>query len=687
MASARNISGSKLRVGIVGCGRVARHHARFVAQSGMAQIVGLADPDRASAASLGENFGVKNIHGTIEELLGSTPIDVVHIVSPPAHHYIQSAAAIENGSHVLVEKPMTLSTAETEGLYDRAEKKGVLVCPDFIQLFHPLFQQALSTIRSRELGEVVHLDCRLNDNFVGPELKESQDLHWSCKLPGGLLHNYITHLLYLALYWLGSPGEIIVRPRSFGHLPQDLTDYLEIDIEGSKATASIILSCALQPPAYCVKILCERGEVNIDFESATLVLKSQPRLPKAVDRATTNFRQSYQLAIAGLKNGFDFARGKLVPYQGLQNLIPLFYHSIIDRTESPISPELAKDVSKVEEIIFASGGKFQVDTSGRQSRQCVTQAAKVLVTGAAGYVGVEVVRQLVNQGYYVRALVRPLSHTRHLEELGVEIVYGDVRDATAVKSAVKGMEIVVHLAAASHGSDAFVIDTCVNGTRNISDAAKAEHVKRVLYMSSMSVYDYSKLNDGDRITENSPLEEFPEFRGAYSLAKRKAEEIALNQLSSQSPAWTILRPSIIVCSHRDLLSQLGMRVGKFLLYPGKPDKAIRYVSLEDVAHACTRIIKEVNTLGKIYVLSSPEDLTIRQYLRNQSRNDRNHIRLIRIPYWFALLGLSSALALRRSVHQALAVSKARLAVVYRNVSVDSGRLKEQIGFEARIKTL
>jgi FlaA1/EpsC-like NDP-sugar epimerase len=73
--------------------------------------------------------------------------------------------------------------------------------------------------------------------------------------------------------------------------------------------------------------------------------------------------------------------------------------------------------------VFAQAGKLSVNVCDRPSQQAaITRQEKVLVTGATGYVGSEVVSQLVNEGYYVRALVRGLSHTELLERLGVELV-------------------------------------------------------------------------------------------------------------------------------------------------------------------------------------------------------------------------------------------------------------------------
>ena len=142
---------------------------------------------------------------------------------------------------------------------------------------------------------------------------------------------------------------------------------------------------------------------------------------------------------------------------------------------------------------------------------------RVPVTGANGYVGWQVVQALVEDGYYVRTLVRPTSVPERLKQLGVEVFLGDVRRLEDVSTAADGMQVIIHLAAGMKGSQEFMVDTCVRGTQNVAAAAALQRVQRVIYMSSFSVYDFAKLHDGADITETSPLEEQPESRGAYSL--------------------------------------------------------------------------------------------------------------------------------------------------------------------------
>ena len=674
-----------LRVGIVGCGYVAEHHIRFIAQTKNGRVVGLADQDEVNARRLAQAHGVHNVYGSLQELLDLTPLDVLHILTPPAYHYDHAREALKRGIHVLVEKPCTLEARQTEELYQLAKEKGVLLCPDFIQLFHPIFQQAASIINSGRLGRVTYVEAHLSLDLNVPELREAKGLHWSYRLPGGVLHNYITHPLYLTLYWAGTPHSITVNAKSHGVLPQGLTDHLVIFLEGERCSASVVLSAAIQTEPYYVQVFCERGVILVDFDTSAVLVTEKSSLPRPIRRATSNFMQAWQRSAWAVKNIFNFARGKLVPYQGLQNLIPSFYSSIKDRTESPVLPELCISVTRVEEAIWAKGGKFQLDKSVRPSKQvAVNRPERILVTGAAGYVGSHVVHELVKNGYYVRALVRELSRTEEIEKLGVQLVYGDVRDLSSLIKATEEMDIVVHLAAASRGTQGFVLDSCVEGTKNVAEAARIGGAERVIYMSSMSIYDYLRLRDGDVITEQSPLEEFPESRGTYSLAKRRGEDVALSHLQEESPSWTILRPSVIVGKGHDIFLPAGVKIGQFLICPSAAQKHLRLIHVEDVAEAIIELIRDDGTRGRMFTLSQPESLSLREYVEGYIRvNGHKNLRVVYFPYWLASLGMRGTTVLARLLGKKLNLNQRRLAYLYRDIYANSQALKDQTGWRPR----
>lgn len=678
----KNTQHSELRVGIAGCGHVAEHHARFLQAIPGVRLVGIADVNQEAARRFAESYGAPTVSNSVEKLLDTEQLHVLHVTTPPAFHYSAARAGLERGTHVFLEKPMAFTVAEVADLYERAAAARVQLCPDFINLFHPRMQQVLQLVESGQLGGVTHVDTELCLN-LRDELRDAEGLHWSHCLPGGLLRDYTSHVLYLALYFAGWPREIHVIRKATGILPQGLTDHLLAEVEGENCTASILLSSLSKRPTYRLRLICENGSAEVDFDSQVALVRPKSAVPRKIALATGNFLSSWSLSVQAAGNIFNFVRGKLVPYAGLQVLLPRFYNSIRTGAPLPVSRELATAVTFAEESIFA-GATPTLAVRGCVAASTQTTAnrmERVLVTGASGYVGTKVVRALVRGGYWVRALVRPTSNVERLKQLGVEIFLGDVRSFEDVNEAAAGMDFVAHLAAGVQGSQQSIVDSCVCGARNVARAASLQRVRRVLYMSSLSVYDFTRLRDGQEITAESALESDPESRGAYSIGKRLAEDVALSQLSSQGPAWTILRPSLIVGGGRDLIAPLGTSLGNTVLCMSSRRKYLALVHVEDVAMAVVKILQNDNTSRQVYTISDPEDLTVAGYIKRLRQGRHRDLRVIYIPYAVTHGGMLLARAARKLTGFGPALTKRRLLSVYRSYRCDSAPLFHDLGWQ------
>ncbi|MBV9765050.1 MAG: Gfo/Idh/MocA family oxidoreductase [Acidobacteriaceae bacterium] len=669
-----------MKVGVVGCGRVSEHHLRFLTAHPGTQVVGLVDVNLENARALGGKHGVSAVYSNLEEFLETARPDVVHIATPPDFHYAQAKEAIQHGVHVLVEKPTALSAAETADLYERAEANGVTICPDFSQLFHPSMQHAMALIQSGRLGPVIRCEANLTLDVNIRETREAQGLHWSYQLPCGIFHNYITHPLYLALHFVGRPKQVLTTPRSFGALPQGLTDHLEISLEGERISGRVVVSFAASR-AYYVKIFCKKGTIFVDFENVVTVVQQDSRLPRAINRVSGNFRAAYQLSKGSIGNVIYTLRKKLVPYHGLRTLIEQYYASLREGKTPPVSRDLTLAVGEAEEAIHSAAGKIHLDLSSRPSRQeDISRPEKLLVTGGTGHLGVELVRQLVRSGYYVRALVRPLSRIEDLERLGVEIVYGDIRNDNAVRDAANQTDIIIHVAAGLRGSRNFILESCVQGIRNIVEAAKSNRVKRVIYVSSMSVYDFNSIPNGSTVTELSPLEVHPELRGASSMAKREAEDIALEQIGHGDPAWTILRPTGFFGNGHKLSITLGVRMGSFLICLGTGSKRLRLIHVADVSDAIIKVIENTGTENRVFNVAHQDRLTLGRYIKNCVRKS-GRVHVVYIPYWVAYLGLLGIRALRRITGKGPSMNVQRLRYLYSSIEVDSRPLREETAWQ------
>ena len=171
----------------------------------------------------------------------------------------------------------------------------------------------------------------------------------------------------------------------------------------------------------------------------------------------------------------------------------------------------------------------------------MSEAARVLVTGASGFVGSAVARKLVERGFAVRALVRPQSPRAHLADLDLEYAVGDLREPESVRSAMAGVRYVFHVAADYRlwaREPAEIERNNMASTRHIMQEAMRAGVERVVYTSSVATLDCH----GGRIAEEiHPLHESHAI-GAYKRSKVKAERL-VEELVGQGLPAVIVNPS------------------------------------------------------------------------------------------------------------------------------------------------
>ena len=173
---------------------------------------------------------------------------------------------------------------------------------------------------------------------------------------------------------------------------------------------------------------------------------------------------------------------------------------------------------------------------------------KILITGADGFIGSHLTEELVRQGYDVRAFVMYNSFNSWgwLDSISLEIrenldiFSGDIRDPNGVRQAMKGCDVVLHLAAliaipySYHSPDTYV-DTNIKGTLNVLQAARDQELSRVIHTSTSEVYGTAQFVP---ITEEHPLQ----GQSPYSATKIAADQLAYSFYSSFNLPVSIIRP-------------------------------------------------------------------------------------------------------------------------------------------------
>ncbi|HMJ18980.1 MAG TPA: complex I NDUFA9 subunit family protein [Gemmatimonadaceae bacterium] len=217
----------------------------------------------------------------------------------------------------------------------------------------------------------------------------------------------------------------------------------------------------------------------------------------------------------------------------------------------------------------------------------------VLVTGAAGLVGIHTCRELSKNGWQIRALIRdPARAAMALGQLPVEFRVGDVRDATTLRNSLNGCGAVVHLAAiAIEKKGESYADSNTAATERLISAARAESVHRLIFMSQ---------NGADS-------------RSPYPFLHSKG--VAQNSVKTSGLGWTILRPSVIFGPEDQFVNVLGRLIRltpRIFPLPGGGTARFQPIAVDDVARVIRMSLEKKETVNQTYELGGAIPLTLRQ---------------------------------------------------------------------------
>lgn len=258
-----------------------------------------------------------------------------------------------------------------------------------------------------------------------------------------------------------------------------------------------------------------------------------------------------------------------------------------------------------------------------------------LVTGATGFVGSHVARQLVARGEGVRVLLRPSSQLRAIEDLPVERAYGDLREAASLAPALDGVRRVFHVAAdyrlwARRPQE--IYESNVTGTRHLLAAARRAGVERFIYTSTVATIAVPR---ADTLPNETTVAALPEMVGHYKRSKFLAEQETRRAAAEGLPV-VIVNPTTPVGPGDWKPTPTGRIILDFLngRMPGYVDTGLNLVPVEDVA-AGHLLAAERGRVGERYILGG-RNLTLKEILKVLARITGRPAPRLRLPHVVAL---------------------------------------------------
>lgn len=607
------------------------NHLKAIGACTGVEIVGVADPqaDLEQLRALLPESAV--IVGGLDDLFAQARPDVVHIVTPPHTHGPLARAALTAGAHVYVEKPFTLTRPEAEELVAFAAEKGRRICAGHQCLFEHAAIEGREALK--RLGTIVHVESYFSFRTVRRSIT-----------PIDQAKDILPHAVYMLVDYLraGNPALAAAPVTLLGADASASGDiYGVLALGESRGLLTVTLRG--RPVEQYLHVVGANGSMRVDLVSDAVTVLEGPGA-SAVGALMSPYRLAGQ-SVRRSTSGFSRRiRGRKFGYPGHRELCQAFYDSIrLGAPPAMTTTSILETVGLCETIGQGlDEAEAAAETAAEASLAERTAALPpvslergvAIVTGAAGFLGRGVVRELRAAGWSVRALTRqPLR--LGAREPGVDYRVCDLARPIP-PDVMAGATFVAHCAAETKGGAADQERNSIRATKHIADAAADAGARRFVHISSVAVMKPPS-SASQPMDESTPVDLDNRARGPYVWGKAESERVVTTVGRERGLDVRIIRLGPLVdYGAFEAPGRLGRELGPLYVAVGPKRSPIALLDVGTAARVIRSYAEQFDQAPPVLNLVEPEAPTRRDLLA-RLRANRPELRVFWLPMWFLRL--------------------------------------------------
>lgn len=337
-----------LRGAIVGLGRMGLTHLAILRGHPLVASLAVVETSACFAKAVEKNLEIP-CYRSIDDLLDSTSPDFLIVATPTQTHYTIAMLALERGIHTFIEKPLSMSAAESAALVQAAKAQGVVAQVGYVNRFNEIFAAVRSLLHSGELGKPTYISCDIRS----PMVVRSSAHGWRSRKSdgGGCLGDIASHGIDLLNFLAGPPlGVLGASLQSL--VSEDVEDRVDALLAYKDLTATLHVNWSdpsCRKPAYRLNIETQRGRIVADQHAYKVFRTSATTQGYAADWSTV-YIPDIASPVRMYVRGNEFTRQ-----------LDSFIDSIVLRHTDAVSDlASAAEVDKVIEQIRATGERTRL---------------------------------------------------------------------------------------------------------------------------------------------------------------------------------------------------------------------------------------------------------------------------------------------------------------------------------------
>ncbi len=619
---------SNLRAGIVGAGYISDFHLKAIVRQENAELVAICDMNEQAANKLAASHPGTKVYTDLALMLKEARLDVVHVLTQPDSHLPLAKMVIEAGCHAIIEKPVTVNSADAESLSALAKEKNVSVAINHNFVFSRPFNDLKTVLDAGELGPIKSI--RVVWKKMLPQMNFGPWNLWMLREPGNILFETGSHSLSELLAVIDKKPTI---KRAAARLPKALPSgsvfYRRWNVAAEAGDISIEIDTAFDQgyEQHFVEVEGMFGVARADIENDVFTVDQPTGRAYDIERFHVNYRGGWSRAKQAFRTYASYAASKFLssakgaPYEAsMLNGIANCYDEILKRAaRKESSIDYAISIAKTAEAIQAKMPKTkEIPESEKPTIPSTVQEptidAKILIVGASGFIGKRLLMDLQGKERGVRALVRNASSLVGVKlEENCEVMVGDFRNDDIIEKALKGIETVFHLAVAHSNSLAGYLKADSEPTLKFARLCQEKNIKRFIYTGTI---DSLHLAKPGKIKESDGVDSDIKHRNNYAHSKAITESKLNAMYRDEQFPLVIVRPAIVLgaggpVNHVGVANWFGL--GR-CAYWGQGDNLIPAVLVEDIVSGLVSAIDAEGIEGNTYNLSADPCFSARDYV-------------------------------------------------------------------------